>query len=111
MSYKQVVPQNLFNIAMNVRVNSCERLIKRGLWHATDPAMPGIFAGRVTLGQYDSSVCIIIENKVRVSMKDNVYKAKAAPQNAHVKLAVPTLRLRMYLFQNLEKGGSFVRMG
>ena len=83
LSYKSVVPQNLLRMSMNARVHSGEHLISRGLRHATDPATLSIYNGSVTLGQYDGEICLVIENKVRASMKHDEYQTQSAFTKSH----------------------------
>ena len=49
LTCKSVVSHNLLHMSMNARVHSGERLISRGLHHATDPASPSIYNGSITL--------------------------------------------------------------
>jgi hypothetical protein len=77
------VPMNLVNMARNARVHTSQRLIDRGLRHATDRASPDILDGQITLGRcHDNEckgeVCIILENNVRASMKNVEYETKSA---------------------------------
>ena len=70
-------------MSMNARVHSGERLISRGLRHATDPATPSIYSGSITLGRYEGEICVVIENKVRASMKNEEYQTKSAFTQSH----------------------------
>jgi hypothetical protein len=57
LSSKCVVPWNLVNMATNARVHTSQRLLARGLWHATDQASPDIFDGRINLGHCNNYEC------------------------------------------------------
>ena len=83
LSYKHVVPLNLLNMAVNARVHNGERLIRRGIRHAMDQATPSIYSGKLTLGRYEGEICIVIENKVRASMKNFEYNPKSAITPIH----------------------------
>jgi hypothetical protein len=83
LTCKSVVPHNLLHMSMNAHVHSGERLISRGLWHATDPATPSIYNGSITLGRYEGKICLVIENKVRESMKNHEYQTKLAFTQSH----------------------------
>lgn len=81
LSAAHSISNNLVNMAKNARVHTSQRLLERGV--------PDIHLGQITLGQWNglggSSVetCIIIENKVRASMKNVEYRAKAAINHQH----------------------------
>jgi hypothetical protein len=83
LTCKSVVPHNLLHMSMNARVHSGERLISRGLQNATDPATPSIYNGSITLGRYEGEICLVIENKVRASMKNHEYQTKSAFTQSH----------------------------
>ena len=88
LSSKHAVPHNLVDMARNARVHTSQRLIERGLRHATDRASPDILDGQITLARCNTSdlkgdVCVIIDNKVRASMKNVEYETKSAITHKH----------------------------
>lgn len=78
LSYEHSLPKNLINMMRNARVHSGERLCKRSLRHAMDPATPDILNADLCLAKYGDKVCAIIDHKVKPSMKPRLYATISA---------------------------------
>lgn len=83
LSFRHAVPLNLLNMAENARIHTSKYLTKRALHHATDCATPDIMNGKLQVGFFEDDVCVIIDQKVRASMKNVEYNTKAAITAIH----------------------------
>ncbi len=88
LSSNHAISKNVVSMATNARVHTSQQLIERSLQHATDYALPDIFHGQITLGRCNNNdckgdICVIIETKVRASMKSVEYKTKSAITHIH----------------------------
>lgn len=92
LSFRHAIPSNLINMATNARIHTSKRLCERALRHATDCSTPNIQNGLFTIGYFEDDVCVIIEQRVRASMKNVEYAAKAAITQTHFVAAVCNCR-------------------
>lgn len=92
LSFKHAIPTNILNMATNARIHTSKRLCERSLRHATDPSTPNIQDGMITIGYFEDDVCVIIEQRVRASMKNVEYATKAAITQNHFVASVCNCR-------------------
>ena len=92
LSFKHIIHTNLINMATNARIHTSKCLCERSLRHATDPSTPYIQDGMITMGYFEDDVCVIIEQRVRASMKNVEYTTKAAITRTHFVAAVCNCR-------------------
>jgi len=77
-TYRNILSKNIISFAENSRVHTGERLCKRAIRHAMDPACPDIIEGTVSLGVHNNKVCLIVSDKVLASMRKRVYNVTSA---------------------------------
>jgi hypothetical protein len=78
ITYHHVMPKNLVKFASEGRVHAGERLCKRAVRHAMDPATPGIIGATLVLGKCNGETCTTIVRQVRASMKKCLSKVTSA---------------------------------
>ena len=72
-SWRSVMAKNVLQFANDSRVHEGERLCKRAVRHAMDPASPTMFESTVSIGIYKQKSVIILNNKVKASMRSCLY--------------------------------------
>ena len=73
-NYKSVTSPLIQKFAVNSRVHSGERLVKRSIRHAMDKAAPSVIDGDISVGRHNDEMVIIFENKVKPSMIKGLHK-------------------------------------